>query len=184
MDALDCRLIDALQDGFPVCERPFLAVAGTLGIHEDELIARVDRLLANGTLTRFGPLFNAEKLGGALSLAAMRVPAAEFEHVAALVNAMPAVAHNYERAHPLNMWFVLATASADGIAATIAEIERGTALPVHTFPKEREYFVELKLPATQELRPRALRGGAPDRGAKPPAEEGGEPVAGADASGQ
>ena len=98
MDAIDRRLIDQLQDGFPVCERPFLAVAEMLDIGEDELIARVDRLLADGTLTRFGPLFNAEKLGGALTLAAMQVPAADFDRVADLVNAMPAVAHNYARA--------------------------------------------------------------------------------------
>lgn len=124
MDAIDRRLIDQLQDGFPVCERPFLAVAETLGIGEDELIARVDRLLADGTLTRFGPLFNAEKLGGALTLAALQVPAADFDRVAALVNAMPAVAHNYARAHPFNMWFVLATATPDGIASAIADIER------------------------------------------------------------
>ena len=164
MDTLDRRLIDALQDGFPVCERPFLAVAGTLGIGEDDVIARVDRLLADGTLTRFGPLFNAEKLGGALSLAAMRVPATEFEHVAALVNAMPAVAHNYARAHPFNMWFVLATATPDGIATTIAEIERVTRLRVYAFPKEREYFVELKLPATQGL---PVRGSGPARAGAP-----------------
>lgn len=179
MDALDRRIVDALQDGFPVCERPFLAVAGTLGVAEDELIARVDRLLADGTLTRFGPLFNAEKLGGALSLAAMRVPATEFEHVAALVNAMPAVAHNYARAHPFNMWFVLATDSADGIAATIAEIERATRLPVYAFPKEREYFVELKLPATQGT---PLRSQSRSQVRKSTAGEGSESSSGASAN--
>ena len=38
-------------------------------------IARLQALLADGTLTRFGPLFDAEKLGGAFTLAAMQVPA-------------------------------------------------------------------------------------------------------------
>jgi DNA-binding Lrp family transcriptional regulator len=147
MDALDRRIVNALQDGFPVCERPFLEVATGLGIGEDTLIARVDALLADGTLTRFGPLFDAGRMGGAFTLAAMRVPEADFDRVAAQVNAFPEVAHNYARKHDLNMWFVLGTETPDGIAAAIGAIERTTGLPVLAFPKEREYFVELKLPA-------------------------------------
>ena len=76
MDAVDRRIVNALQDGLPVCERPFLAVAAALDLDEGELIARLDALLADGTLSRFGPLFDAEKLGGAFTLAAMQVPAA------------------------------------------------------------------------------------------------------------
>ena len=147
LDASDRRIIDALQGGFPVCERPFLAAATDLGLAEDELIARIDALLADGTLTRFGPLFDAEKLGGAFTLAAMQVPSADYERVAAAVNVLPEVAHNYARGHDLNMWFVLATETPEGIAAAIARIEAATGLSVYAFPKEREFFVELKLKA-------------------------------------
>ena len=145
MDATDRRIIDALQGGFPVCERPFLAAAADLGLDEDALIARIDALLDDGTLTRFGPLFDAERLGGAFTLAAMQVPAADYDRVADTVNALPEVAHNYARDHDLNMWFVLGTATPEGIAAAIAKIEATTGLPVLAFPKEREFFVELKL---------------------------------------
>ncbi len=144
LNATDRRIIDALQGGFPVCERPFLAAATDLGLAEDELIARLDALLADGTLTRFGPLFDAARLGGAFTLAAMAVPDSDYERVAAIVNAMPEVAHNYAREHDLNMWFVLGTESPEGIAAAIAKIEAATGLPVCDFPKEREFFVELK----------------------------------------
>jgi DNA-binding Lrp family transcriptional regulator len=146
LHATDRRIIDALQGGFPVCERPFLAAAADLGLTEDELIARIDALLADGTLTRFGPLFDAEKLGGAFTLAAMQVPIADYERVAAAVNALPEVAHNYAREHDLNMWFVLGTETPEGIAAAIAKVEAATGLAVYAFPKEREFFVELKLP--------------------------------------
>jgi len=147
LNATDRRIIDALQGGFPVCERPFLAAAADLGLAEDELIARIDALLTDGTLTRFGPLFDAEKLGGAFTLAAMQVPLADYERVAAAVNALPEVAHNYAREHDLNMWFVLGTEAPEGIAAAIAKIEAETGMPVYAFPKEREFFVELKLKA-------------------------------------
>ena len=147
MDPLDRRIVDTLQDGFPVCERPFLAAAERLGLGEDELCERVDRLLADGTLTRFGPLFNADRLGGEFTLCAMAVPRDAFDRVAERVNALPAVAHNYERDHELNMWFVLATATPGDTEVAIARIERETGLAVHAFPKEREYVVNLRLPA-------------------------------------
>jgi len=147
MDAVDRRIVNALQGGFPVCERPFLAAATQLCLAEEELITRIEALLADGTLSRFGPLFDAEKLGGAFTLAALQVPAADFDRVAAIVNALPEVAHNYARDHALNMWLVLGTETAEGIAAAIARIEHDTGLPVLAFPKEREYFVGLKLPA-------------------------------------
>jgi siroheme decarboxylase len=147
MDATDRRIVNALHGGLPVCERPYLVAAAALGLTEDDLIARLDRLLAEGTLTRFGPLFDAAVLGGAFTLAAMQVPAADFDRVVAAVNALPEVAHNYERAHEFNMWFVLGTETPEDVAATIARIERETGLPVYAFPKEREYFVELRLPA-------------------------------------
>jgi len=147
LDAVDRAIVNALQSGFPVCERPFAAAAAPLGLTENELIARVEHLCADGTLTRFGPLYDVEKMGGAFTLAAMAVPPERFDDVAAIVNALPEVAHNYARGHVFNLWFVLATETPGGIAAAIAAIEAATGLPVTNFPKEREFFVELRLPA-------------------------------------
>lgn len=142
----DARLIERLHGGFPLVDRPFAALAAELGGREDELVERVQRLLAQGVLTRFGPLFQIERAGGAFVLAAMAVPQARFEAVAALVNAHPEVAHNYRREHALNMWFVVAAESADAAREVLQAIGRETGLAVLDFPKEREYFVELKLP--------------------------------------
>lgn len=147
LDATDRALINALQGDFPICERPYAAAAERLGIGEEELLARLQRLLDSKVLTRFGPMFQIERMGGAFVLAAMRVPPADFERVAAQVNALPQVAHNYQREHELNMWFVLATETPAGIAEAVAAIESTTGLPVYPFPKEREFFVEMKLQA-------------------------------------
>lgn len=141
MDATDRSIINALQGGFPLCERPYQAVAEQLGIGEDQLLARLQRLLTDRTLTRFGPMYQIERMGGAFSLAAMHVPEADFDRIAELVNAMPEVAHNYQRDHHLNMWFVLATETPEGIASAIASIEAATGRTVVNVPKEREYFV-------------------------------------------
>ncbi|HXE40937.1 MAG TPA: AsnC family transcriptional regulator [Azonexus sp.] len=145
LDAVDRRIIDCWQGGFPICERPYAEVAGQLGIAEDDLLQRLERLLSDKVLTRFGPMLQIERMGGAFVLAALAVREERYEAVAALVNALPQVAHNYRREHLLNMWFVLATETPAGIAEAVARIERDTGLTVHAFPKEREYFVEMKL---------------------------------------
>jgi siroheme decarboxylase len=145
--AVDRQIIDKLQGDFPLCERPYAAAAERLGISEDELLVRLQRLLDDRVLTRFGPMVQVERMGGAFVLAALAVPEVRYDEVTAKVNALPQVAHNYRREHALNMWFVLATETPAGIAETIARIERDTGLPVFAFPKEREYFVEMKLAA-------------------------------------
>lgn len=145
MDTLDRNIVNALQGGFPICESPFEEVARQLQTTGPELIARIEAMLEQGVLSRFGPLYHAQQMGGALSLAAMKIPSADFERVADRVNALPEVAHNYERDHALNMWFVLATETLQQQHEAIAQIERETGCPVFNLPKIAEYFVELKL---------------------------------------
>lgn len=145
LDALDRRVLNELQQGVPVVERPFAQVGEDLGCGEDELLRRLQRLLDERVLTRFGPMYHAERLGGALSLCAMCVPAEDFDRVADIVNALPEVAHNYERDHEMNMWFVLATERSEDIARIIAQIEAATGYAVYNMPKEAEYYVGLQL---------------------------------------
>jgi len=147
LDEVDRRIVNALQGGFPLVPRPYAAAAESLGLGEDELIARLRALTASGVLSRFGPMFDAEKAGGAVSLAAMAVPADRFDAVAAILMDMPEIAHNYERRHPLNMWFVIATETHAGIGAARRALEAATGLEVLLFPKEREYFVGMRVEA-------------------------------------
>ena len=147
LDAVDRAIIDTLQGDFPLCERPYARAAERLGIGEADLLSRLERMLEDKVLTRFGPMFQIERMGGAFVLAALAVPEERYEEVVALVNALPQVAHNYRREHLLNMWFVLATEKPDGIAEAITQIEADTGLKVHAFPKEKEYFVQMQLEA-------------------------------------
>ena len=147
LDATDRTIINAMQGDFPLEDQPYLAVANKLGLSETELLERLQRMLEQRVLTRFGPMFQVERMGGAFVLAALTVPESRYEEVVAQVNAFAEVAHNYRREHAMNMWFVLATETPSGIADVIHRIETTTKLPVFAFPKEREYFVEMKLRA-------------------------------------
>ena len=147
MDALDKTIINSLQGGFPVSETPFNDVATGLGIDESTLISRLEKLLADNILTRFGPMYDIQKLGGAFSLCAIRVPEERFEEVSDLVNSFDEVAHNYQRDHEFNMWYVLATETPEQITQINQMIEVQTHLKVYNMPKIQEFFVELKLMA-------------------------------------
>ena len=147
LDEADRRLIDRMQDGLPLVNRPFAAVGDELGLAEDEVLGRLRGLLERGVLTRFGPLFDAEKLGGGLTLAALSAPEDGFDAVAAQVNRHPEVAHNYRRAHALNMWFVVATETPERLDAVLREIAAETGREVYSLPKLAEYRLELRFKA-------------------------------------
>ncbi|MCK4705012.1 MAG: AsnC family transcriptional regulator [Gammaproteobacteria bacterium] len=147
MDQLDKNIINTLQYDFPVCERPFAQLAETLNSSEDELISRVQAMLDSGLLTRFGPMYNAVNMGGALSLCAMKVPKDRFDEVTEQVNAFSEVAHNYQRDHEMNMWFVLATETQKELNNTLDAIENNTGISVYNMPKEKEFFVGLHFKA-------------------------------------
>jgi DNA-binding Lrp family transcriptional regulator len=145
LDPTEKAIVNGLQGGFPLTHQPFRDAGAKLGLSEGELIDCLDGLLAGGQLSRFGPLWNAEQMGGAVCLAAIAVPPERFEAVAELVNAHAEIAHNYERDHELNMWFVVSAAEPGRIDRVIAEIERETGLVVRAMPKTREFFVGFRV---------------------------------------
>ena len=145
MDDTDRMIFNDLQGGFPICANPFTETAEKFGITESELIERIQSMQGEGAISRFGPMYHAERMGGGLTLAAMSIPDDKFEQVAGQVNAMPEVAHNYAREHRLNMWFVLATVNPERIDEVITNIEQQTGYPVYNMPKLEEFFIGLKL---------------------------------------
>lgn len=147
LDATDRAILNTLQEGFPLVPEPYAAAAAPLGLSGEDLIARLTRLRQIGATTRFGPFFDAAAMGGAFCLCAMAVPPQDFDFVAATVNAFPEVAHNYQRDHELNMWFVLATGKPEGIAETCERIEGETGLKVWQFPKLEEFFIGFRVQA-------------------------------------
>ena len=145
LDPTERAIINGLQGGFPLTHRPYRDAGAQLGLSEGEMIEEIGNLLAGGQLSRFGPLWNAEALGGAVCLAAVAVPPERFDEVAGLVNAHPEIAHNYQRDHELNMWFVVSTDAPERIDQVIAEIEQVTGLAVRAMPKTREFFVGFRV---------------------------------------
>lgn len=145
LDTLDRRLLDDHQRGFPVCEMPFAEIARALGCEADEVLRRLATLRRHGVVSRVGPVFAPGRIG-ASTLAAMAVPPARLESVAACVNRYRAVNHNYEREHDVNLWFVLAAPDADELDGALTDIRRRTGLEVLDLRLERAYHIDLGFP--------------------------------------
>ena len=146
LSSLEKQLINLLQHGLPVCERPFAQIAKEISSTEQAVIECLTKLRSEKVLTRFGPMFDAASLGGAFTLAALAVPEADFDFVTEQVNSFEQIAHNYRRDHDFNMWFVIATESTDEIDNVVQAIEIKTGLKVLNVPKLKEFYVSLYLP--------------------------------------
>jgi DNA-binding Lrp family transcriptional regulator len=145
MNELSRQFINRYQGGFPIEEQPFASVAAELGTDAATLVSMIQELLDEGVLSRFGPLYDASSMGGSLTLAALSVPEDRFDEVTRLVNDLPEVAHNYQREHTLNMWFVIATETPKLLQQAIDQIEQAANLPVFNFPKLQTFYLGLWL---------------------------------------
>jgi len=150
LSQLERDFINRFQGGFPLQEQPFKLVADKLGCTETILIKTIKNLSEQKVLTRFGPLYDAARLGGGLTLAAMSVPEDQYEIVTQIVNSYPEVAHNYRREHKLNMWFVLATETPIEVIQKITLIEQATGLTVYNFPKQHEFYIGLRFDISED----------------------------------
>lgn len=139
---LERRLLDRYQQGLPVSATPFADVAAALEVSESEVLSALQRLQELGVISRVGPVFRTHAVG-ASTLAAMAVPEARLDEVAAIVNSFAAVNHNYQREHRFNLWFVATAASDAELTGILERIERLTNIKVMPLPMLEDYHIDL-----------------------------------------
>lgn len=140
--ALERRLLDAYQRGFPLTPRPFAQIAAREGVREHDVLEAFDRLQATGAVSRLGAVVRPHAAGWS-TLAALAVPADRLESVAEAVSRHPQVNHNYEREHAYNLWFVVTGRDAGEVAGVLAAIERETGLAPLDLPLEEPFHIDL-----------------------------------------
>ncbi len=98
MDAIDRAIVMRVQDGIPLVDHPFADVAREIGIPEQEILARIERLRNEGVIRRFGARINNRRCGfTANAMIAWKVPEERVEEVGGLFAGNPGVTHCYER---------------------------------------------------------------------------------------
>lgn len=63
MDKTDRRIVAATQEGLPLVSKPYHAIATDLGLSADEVMTRLERMMANGVIRRIGVVPNHYALG-------------------------------------------------------------------------------------------------------------------------
>jgi DNA-binding Lrp family transcriptional regulator len=142
MNELQRNLLNDFQHDFPSSPTPYADMAARLGVTEQEVLVSLQSLKESGAISRIGAVVRPNQVGVS-TLAAMAVPPAELEAVAALVSGYTEVNHNYEREHRLNLWFVANSTDAPRLEAVLAEITARTGYEVLSFPLEEDYHIDL-----------------------------------------
>ena len=146
MDKLDKKILDKLQDGFPIAKRPYLDLGRKVGLSEEAAYRRVCDLRRKGLIRRFRAIFDPEALGYKSTLVAMNVPQRRLEEVARKVGCHNEVTHNYSRNNgQFNLWFTLIAPSKNRIDRIVAQIKKETDVKaICQFSKTRLFKIKAK----------------------------------------
>ena len=105
IDATDRRLIAATQGGLPLTPEPYAEVANWLGLSEDEVIARLSAMQADGVVRRIALAPNHYALGlTANGMSVWDVEDDMAEELGEQVGALSFVSHCYLRPRALPEW--------------------------------------------------------------------------------
>ncbi len=122
MDELDSRILEALQDDFPLSSRPYAILSEKVGISEDEIWGRVERLLDEGIIRRIGASLDSRKLGFSSTLAAVSIEPGKIDRAAEVIGKPVEVTHSYQRNDEFNIWFTVIARDEDRIEEVLARI--------------------------------------------------------------
>jgi DNA-binding Lrp family transcriptional regulator len=148
LDDVDKRLLNLMQGSFPIAPRPYQHVAAQAEMGEDEVMARVQRLLEERIIRQVTPIFDTRALGYSSMLVAARVDPENPWRAANLINAHPGVSHNYLRNHDFNIWFTIATepGSELGLEGTLEVLAREAgAESVRSLPTLKLFKIRMDL---------------------------------------
>ena len=129
-DPVDLKLLDLLQDEFPLSSSPWETIGEKIGMSGEDVLSRVRDLHSRGVIRSISPILETGRIGLlASTLVAMQVPGPDIPRVVAIINEYPQVSHNYEREHEYNVWFTLSTRDQDECTRLIREIIARTGVP-------------------------------------------------------
>lgn len=126
--AFERRLILATQAGLPLVPDPWGAVAATLGVDADTVLAAVRDMLARGVIRRIGAVPNHYAIGyTANGMSVWDIDDACVEAVGCLVGALDAVTHCYKRPRrlpgwPYNLFAMVHGASREAVVLQVEDI--------------------------------------------------------------
>jgi len=128
MDPINRRILQALQDDFPLEAKPYEIVADRLQISKEDLWERIQRLLDEGVIRRIGASIDSRKLGFSSTLAAVSVEPERVDRAAEVIGEFQEVTHSYLRNDSFNIWFTIIAADEKRIEEILGQIRESLSL--------------------------------------------------------
>jgi DNA-binding Lrp family transcriptional regulator len=144
LDEMDKRILNEIQLEFPLSVNPYAVLAKRIGIPEEELLKRLERLNNQGALRRIGPVINTRKVGGISTLIALKAPDSQTHEIGEIINKHPEVSHNYLRPAEYNIWFTISAADRKRLDIIIKQIVDETGCPILDLPTKRLFKIGVK----------------------------------------
>ena len=146
MDTVDKKILNTIQEEFPLTKKPFEAIGKQVGISEKEALERIKKLTEKGYIRRIGLVLERKKLGYTSLLCGTHVDADMIEKIAERINKEPGVTHNYEREGELNLWFTITMKTMDAINTFITTLENTFLIKIYRFPEKKTFKIKTFFP--------------------------------------
>jgi siroheme decarboxylase len=146
MDQFDKKILNAIQEEFPVAPRPFAEIGKLVGMDEKDVIERVRRLKAEGYIRRIGPILERKKLNYVSALCGVHVDERIMMNFVDELNDYGGVTHNYERDGDLNVWFTIAAKKKDEIDSFLSGLEKRYEVTIYRFPEKKVFKIKTFFP--------------------------------------
>lgn len=144
MRKLQKQLCNVLQDGLPICPKPYDDLAKYLNNNEETILQEIRELKESGVIRRICALINSLALGMTGTLVAAHIPEENLQEVAEAVNSLENVSHNYLREHYYNLWFTLQAESPKQIEVTVSNLSGRFGIDFYSLPIERVFKLDVR----------------------------------------
>jgi DNA-binding Lrp family transcriptional regulator len=152
LNETDRKLLELLQEGFPIVAQPWKEISGKLCLSENDLITRLKQFHENGIIHKIGPILDGRKIGlAAATLVAIKVPKNKIDFVVRIVNEYNSVSHNYEREHEYNIWFTIAASNTEQLTCILEEIKQKIGIKqddILNLPTTNRFKINVRLQLT------------------------------------
>lgn len=146
MDDIDKKILNLMQEEFPLVAHPYAAIWSDVGITEKEAVDGVQRLKDHGIIRRIGVVYDPTKLNLTSILCGVHVDEEQLMDVVEAINRHTGVTRNYEREGDVNLWFTVIADKAEEIDDFMGDLERRFSIKIYKFPKKRVFKIRTHFP--------------------------------------
>jgi len=144
MNETDRKILNEIQSDFPITSRPYRDLGNRLNLTDEDVLASVRRMKAEGIIRRIGGNFHSSRLNFVSTLCAAKVPEEKVDTFVHIVNQYPGVTHNYLRSNTYNIWFTFIAENMTIIDNALKNISEQTGVTeILNLPAEKMFKIKV-----------------------------------------